>query len=106
MPIYMQMNARQPQGYCDLARRLFPGLDTNRCVERSYVSNKEPPPRERAVRALCSEPSIELIAETVSFGAALLHPASGPVLGAAIKFGLREFCDYTLRYAHTNAVNP
>jgi hypothetical protein len=51
------------------------------------------------VRALCSDLGIELIAETASFGAALLHPASGPVLGAAIKFGLREFCDYALRHA-------
>jgi hypothetical protein len=106
MPIYMQMNARHPRGYCDHARRLFPGLDTSRCVERSYISDKEPPLGERAVRALCSEPSIELAAKTASFGAARLYPALGPVSELAIKFGLREFCNYTLRYAHTNAVNP
>ena len=53
------------------------------------------------MRALCSEPSIELIAETVSFGVARRYPA----LRSIIKFGLREFCDYALRYAHTNALN-
>jgi hypothetical protein len=106
MPIHIQVNIKQPQGYCDLAKRLFPGLDTSRCAERSYVSNKEPPLGELAARFLCGEPSIELVAETASFGAARLHPALGPVSELAIKFGLREFCNYTLRYAHTNAVNP
>ena len=106
MPIHIQVNIKQPQGYCDLARRLSPGLDTNECVERSYVNGKEPPLGERAVRALCGEPSIELAAKTASFGAARLYPALGPVSELAIKFGLREFCNYTLRYARTNAVNP
>jgi hypothetical protein len=75
-------------------------------VERSYISDKEPPLGKRAVRALCSEPSIELAAKIASFGAARLYPALGPVSEPAIKFGLREFCDYALRYAHTNALNP
>lgn len=100
------MNAKQLRDYCDLARRLSPGLDTSECVERSYVSNKEPPLGELVVRALCSEFSIELAAKTASFEAARLHPALGPTLELVIRRGLRKICDYTLRYAHTSAVNP
>ena len=106
MPIYMQMNARQPRGYCDHARRLFPGLDTSRCVERSYVSNKEPPLGELAARFLCGEPNIELVAKIASFEAARLHPALGPTLELVIKRGLRKICDYTLRaYQRCKPVN-
>jgi hypothetical protein len=71
-------------------------------VERSYISDKEPPLGKRAVRALCSEPSIELTPKLAVFAMAYLYPALGSVseravLEEAIKFGLRESCDYALR---------
>jgi hypothetical protein len=102
MPIYIQVNAKQPQGYCDLARRLFPGLNTGECVERNDVSDKEPPLGERVVRALCSKPSIELAAKiasrVVTHPVARSNPALEPILESAFEIGLGGFCDYALHY--------